>query len=40
MDRATEALRRYATELRFEDLPPETVHDTKRKLIDALGCAI
>ncbi|MGZ5681408.1 MAG: MmgE/PrpD family protein, partial [Burkholderiales bacterium] len=40
MDKATELLARYATALRFEDLPPEVVHDAKRKLIDTLGCAI
>jgi 2-methylcitrate dehydratase len=40
MDKATQELCRYATALEFEALPPETVHDTKRKLIDALGCAI
>ena len=40
MDKATELLARYAAALRFEDLPPEVVHDAKRKLIDTLGCAI
>ena len=40
MDKVTESLANYATALRFEDLPPEVVHDTKRKLIDTLGCAI
>ncbi len=40
MDKATELLARYATELRFEDLPAEVVHDAKLKLIDTLGCAI
>lgn len=40
MDTATESIARYAAALRFEDLPAEVVHDTKRKLIDTLGCAI
>ena len=40
MDKNTEALARYAAEFRFEDLPSEVVHETKRKLIDTLGCAM
>ena len=39
-DARVAALSRYTAELRYEDLPPETIHETKRKLIDALGCAI
>lgn len=38
-----ETLRRltaYATNLRFEDLPQETVHQVKRLMVDSLGCAI
>ena len=34
------ALSRYAAELQFADLPPEVVRETKRKLIDTIGCAI
>lgn len=30
----------YATSLEFEDLPPEVVHEVKRRLIDSLGCAL
>lgn len=30
----------YAAALRFEDLPPETVHEAKRRWIDTLGCAL
>jgi 2-methylcitrate dehydratase len=30
----------YARILRFEDLPSEVIHQTKRILIDALGCCI
>ncbi len=40
MDKNTDALARYATQLKFEDLPAAVVHETKRKLIDALGCAL
>jgi 2-methylcitrate dehydratase len=38
-----ETLRRltsYAAKLKFEDLPPETVHQVKRLMVDSLGCAI
>src|SRR5262245_59386478 len=40
MDRTTEALSRYVTSLRYEDLSPRTVQETKRHLIDSLGCAV
>ena len=30
----------YALELRFEELPDTVVHETKRHLIDALGCCL
>jgi 2-methylcitrate dehydratase len=40
MDRTTEILARYATTLTYRDLTPTTVHEVKRKLIDALGCAL
>ena len=40
MDRTTEALARYATALAYEDLTPTAVHEVKRKLIDAFGCAV
>jgi 2-methylcitrate dehydratase len=33
-------LAKYAGALTFEDLPSEVVHQTKRVLIDALGCCI
>ncbi len=38
-----ETLRRlttYAAGLKFEDIPPETVHQVKRLMVDSLGCAI
>ena len=40
MDKTTGALSRYVTSLRYEDLSPRAVHETKRHLIDSLGCAI
>ncbi len=40
MDKNSEALARYAVEFRYEDLPAAVVHETKRKLIDTLGCAM
>ncbi len=40
MDKTTEALARYVTSLRSEDLSPGTVHEAKRHLIDSLGCAM
>lgn len=30
----------YATALRFEDLPPEVIHEAKRRVIDSFGCAL
>ena len=35
----SERLVRFATELRYEDLPPEVVHAAKRLLLDTIGCA-
>lgn len=40
MDRTTEQLASFACGLRYEDLPRDVVHETKRRLIDTLGCAI
>jgi len=40
MDRTTNILSEYACALRYEDLPPETVHQVKRTLADTIGCAI
>jgi 2-methylcitrate dehydratase len=40
MDRTTETLARYATALRYGDLGASPVQAAKRRLIDALGCAI
>ncbi len=33
-------LAKYAASMRFEDLPSDVVHQTKRVVIDTLGCAI
>jgi 2-methylcitrate dehydratase len=33
-------LAHYATDLRYEQLPPETVHEVKRRWIDSIGCAL
>lgn len=35
-----ERLSKYAKNLRYEDLPPETAHEVKRRLLDTLGCAM
>ncbi|HZP81211.1 MAG TPA: MmgE/PrpD family protein, partial [Chthonomonadaceae bacterium] len=35
-----ERLSAYAAGLRYEDLPPETIHEAKRRLLDTLGCAM
>lgn len=40
MDKSTEALATYASNLRFENIPQEVLYDAKCKLIDALGCAM
>ena len=30
----------YACQLRFEDLPKETVHETKRRFLDSIATAV
>jgi 2-methylcitrate dehydratase len=40
MDRTTEQLARYATGLRYEDVPPPALHWAKKLLIDAIACAV
>jgi len=35
-----ERLSRYAANLKYEDLPPDVIHEAKRRLIDSLGCAM
>lgn len=36
----SEALVRFASELRYEDLPADVVHAAKRLLVDSVGCAL
>src|SRR5258708_13291471 len=40
MDHSTKCIAEFANRLTFEDLPPEVVHDCKRRIIDTIGCAI
>jgi 2-methylcitrate dehydratase len=40
MGTIVEYLSDYAAALRFEDLPPDVVHQAKRLLVDTLGCAV
>ena len=40
MDQTTRILADYSHRLKFEDLPAGVVHQAKRTLIDALGCAV
>jgi 2-methylcitrate dehydratase len=35
-----EQLSAYASALRYEDLPPEVVHQAKRLIVDSIGCAL
>jgi 2-methylcitrate dehydratase len=35
-----ETLARYATSLKYEDLPAEVVRETKRYMIDSIGCGL
>jgi MmgE/PrpD N-terminal domain len=35
-----ETLARYATSLRYEDIPPDVVREAKRFLIDSIGCGL
>jgi 2-methylcitrate dehydratase PrpD len=40
MDDLTKKLAKFAAESQFEDLPGEVVQETKRLLLDSIGCAI
>ncbi len=40
MDRTTDLLSTYASNLTYEQLPADVVHQVKRTLIDSAGCAI
>lgn len=39
MPTIAEKLGAYAANLKYEDLPAEVIHQTKRTLIDTLACA-
>ena len=40
MTHLADKLAAYAASLKFEDLPPEVVHQAKRLMVDTLGCAL
>jgi 2-methylcitrate dehydratase PrpD len=40
MEKVTEKLAEFATQLQFSDLPKEVVHEMKRVTMDSIGCAI
>ena len=40
MTTLVEQLSSYAAALRYEDLPPEVIHQAKRLIIDSIGCAL
>ncbi|HEV7390179.1 MAG TPA: MmgE/PrpD family protein, partial [Burkholderiales bacterium] len=40
MDTTIERIAAYAQALTFESLPREAVHETRRRIIDALGCGL
>ena len=39
MQTVAEILGSYASTLKYEDLPADVIHQTKRTIIDTLGCA-
>lgn len=39
-DSATTTFSDYCAAVRYEDLPPEVVHETKRLILDTLGCGL
>lgn len=40
MNNTLTGLARFATETTYDDLPEEVIHEAKRTLLDALGCAL
>ena len=40
MDATTRRISEYTIRLDYSSLPPDTVHEAKRRIIDALGCAM
>lgn len=39
MQKLAERLAKYTSALTYEDLPQETIHEAKRRIIDSVGCA-
>jgi len=40
MDQTTRSIAEFATRLDYADLPAGVIHDSKRRIIDTIGCAI
>jgi len=40
MDANVAKIAEYVSRVRYEDLPPDVVHDAKRRIIDTLGCGL
>ena len=40
MDAAARYLSAYAASLDYRDLPPDTVHEARRRILDSVGCAL
>jgi 2-methylcitrate dehydratase PrpD len=40
MDPLTQQLAAFATDTTYDDLPQEVIHETKRLLLDSIGCAL
>ena len=40
MDKVLQFLSDYAVNLTYKDLPPEVLHQVKRRTVDALGCGM
>lgn len=39
-ENSTQEIVRFAAETQFDDFPDEVVHETKRILLDSIGCVI
>ena len=40
MDNTTQTLANYVTSLQYDQLPASAIHETKKRLVDAIACAI
>ena len=40
MDATAKYLSGYAAALDYRDLPPDTIHETRRRILDSVGCAL